>query len=252
MRILRHSELCHSILSVQDEGMTKQPQLGETAFNCPHCSAYAHQRWLRPYVERLPLSEVFVQACSEGIVVGTDAAALNQVVGGIVFSECQHCHRIGTWVHTGLRWPLASSAPEPHEEMPADIVPDYLEAASILQFSPRGAAALLRLCVQSLFKSLGGPGDLNKTIATYSARGLSPQLIDAMDILRVVGNNAVHPGEMDLKDDQQTAGQLFELLNEVVDELIARPARTARLYAKLPAGARTAIEERNSKARGPS
>jgi len=39
-----------------------------------------------------------------------------------------------------------------------------------------------------------------------------------MDSLRVIGNNAVHPGEMDLTDDTEAASALFNLLNFVVEE----------------------------------
>ena len=41
-------------------------------------------------------------------------------------------------------------------EMPTDIKTDFLEAAWVVEISPRAAAALLRLCVQ---KSLIGLGE---------------------------------------------------------------------------------------------
>jgi hypothetical protein len=132
--------------------------------------------------------------------------------------------------------------------MPDSILADYHEAASILSNSPRGAAALLRLCIQKLLDGIGAGANLNDAIAHLSAKGLDPHIIEAMDVLRVVGNNAVHPLEMDLHDDAETATSLFGLLNLVVDELIGKPNRTAAMLARLPEGARRAIEQRNAKA----
>lgn len=62
------------------------------------------------------------------------------------------------------------------------------------------------------------------------------QVQQALDALRVIGNEAVHPGELDLRDDVDTASGLFELINVVVEDRITRPKRVAEMFAKLPAG----------------
>src|SRR5229473_2853992 len=54
------------------------------------------------------------------------------------------------------------------------------------------------------------------------------------DIIRVIGNNAVHPGTIDLRDDQATALALFDLLNLIVDEMITRPREIDEIYKRLP------------------
>jgi hypothetical protein len=133
--------------------------------------------------------------------------------------------------------------------MPAGILPDYQEAAAIVSKSPRGAAALLRLCIQKLMEGLGAGSNLNEAIGKYNGR-LDPHVVEAMDALRVIGNNAVHPLEMDLRDDTETAASLFWLINLVVDELIAKPKRSAEMFAKLPEGARKAIQKRNASMSG--
>jgi len=231
--------------------MSKTPVFGEETFVCPHCGAYAHQLWyfLHP-LERAPGAFTAI-AADKPQVASFGAVGVGHVVAGMAVSGCAHCRGLSLWVGDKLCWPAASLAPSAHAEMPPAVLGDYKEASDILGLSPRGACALIRLCIQKLFAELGAGTDLNKAIATFAGKGLNPQLVHAMDILRVVGNNAVHPGEMDLKDDSETASQLFELLNEIVDELISRPARTARLYAKLPAGARAAIEERDKPKRQP-
>jgi hypothetical protein len=77
---------------------------------------------------------------------------------------------------------------------------------------------------------------------------LSPVIQRSLDIVRVVGNEAVHPGELDLRDDPDTANALFGLINEIVDQMITRPKHIADLYGKLPEAKRRAIEERDSRA----
>jgi len=63
--------------------------------------------------------------------------------------------------------------------------------------------------------------------------------------VRVVGNEAVHPGVMDLKDDRDTAILLFDLLNSVADQTITRQKTVREMYAKLPDAKRKAIEARD-------
>jgi hypothetical protein len=67
--------------------------------------------------------------------------------------------------------------------------------------------------------------------------------------VRVVGNNAVHPGEMDVNDDPRTALALFGLVNEITEAMIARPRRIAELYGSLPEGAREAVAKRDAKSK---
>jgi Domain of unknown function (DUF4145) len=130
--------------------------------------------------------------------------------------------------------------------MPEDVRKDYEEARSIVMQSPRGACALLRLAVQKLCKELGEPGEnINDDIASLVENGLSVEVQRALDTLRVIGNNAVHPGEMDLTDDTETATALFELLNFIVDDRISQPKKRAEIFAKLPTKAVAAIEKRD-------
>jgi hypothetical protein len=60
-----------------------------------------------------------------------------------------------------------------------------------------------------------------------------------------VGNYAVHPGELSKDDVAEVADNLFDLVNQIVEERISRPARHKALFDKLPARAREAIEKRD-------
>lgn len=129
--------------------------------------------------------------------------------------------------------------------MPEDIKVDYLEASKIVQISPRGASALLRLCLVKLCKYLGKDKDINDSIKELVIEGMPILVQQALDSLRVIGNQAVHAGKMDLKDDIDTGIALFYLLNYVVEDRITRNKLISSLYSSLPQSIRDTIDKRN-------
>ena len=132
--------------------------------------------------------------------------------------------------------------------MPPDVRGDYEEPRSIVNRSPRGGRALLRLAVQKLCKDLGEKGkNINEDIAALVKNGLPVEAQKALEVLRVIGNNAVHPGELDLKDDAATASQLFNLLNFIVQDRISEPRQRRKLFDMLPQTAKDQIERRDAK-----
>jgi uncharacterized protein DUF4145 len=204
------------------------PEQGLTAFNCPSCEAFAKQEWFPAYWGR----------------------AMSQSVPFWTLARCGHCGDFSFWVDARLVFPEASSAPPPNPDLPAAILPDYKEASGIVGRSPRGAAALLRLCIQKLCKELGLSGkNINEDIGKLVRRGLSPQIQQALDVVRVIGNNAVHPGELDLRDDQATALKLFSLVNLIGYAMITHPKEISELYAGLPEAAKAGIEKRDKPSR---
>lgn len=144
--------------------------------------------------------------------------------------------------------PSESPVQPPHTDMPQEILLEYDEARSIFGKSPRAAAALLRLALQKLMKVLGEDGEnINNDIKSLVSKGLPVQVQQALDFCRVVGNNAVHPGEINLTDSPDIAQHLFNMINFIVEDRIARPKQIGALYMALPEGARTAIEKRDGK-----
>ena len=142
--------------------------------------------------------------------------------------------------------PHGAGAPAPHVDMPADVQEDYEEARTIVDRSPRGAAALLRLAVQKLMVDLGESGnDINKDIGELVKKGLPVEVQQALDAVRVIGNESVHPGTLNLKDDVDTASALFGLLNFIVDQRISQPKKLQQLYGTLPPAKLAGIQQRD-------
>jgi hypothetical protein len=146
-------------------------------------------------------------------------------------------------------YPHSSSAPLPNQDMPEVVREDYMEARRVFAISPRSAAALLRLSIQRLMPHLGEKGkNINDDIASLVQSGLSEKVRQALDIVRVIGNNAVHPGQIDLNDEPQTAEALFRLVNLIVEKMISEPKHIDNLYSKLPQTKLDEIKRRDGKA----
>lgn len=64
--------------------------------------------------------------------------------------------------------------------------------------------------------------------------------------MRVTGNHAVHPGEIDF-DDTTDVHTLFDLVNIITEDFITRRKRVQKLYDKIPEKEKKKIKERDSK-----
>ena len=76
-------------------------------------------------------------------------------------------------------------------------------------------------------------------------KSLRPEVQKACDIIRITGNNAVHPGKLDIKDNADIVAASFDLIYVIVDELITRPKTMAALMNRMPEGAVKATERRD-------
>ena len=148
--------------------------------------------------------------------------------------------------------PIMPDAPEASSDMPADVKVDYDEARLIAAYSPRSAAALLRLSLQKLCVHLGEPGKhIDTDIRSLAKRPeFGERLIKAADTLRIVGNNSVHPGEMNEQDIDQSCNGLFELLNLIVHAGISQVNDWDDMYKRLPEKARAAAEKKDNREGG--
>jgi hypothetical protein len=64
--------------------------------------------------------------------------------------------------------------------------------------------------------------------------------------VRVIGNHAVHPGQIDLNDTPGVAAALFTLVNLIVHARISQPKESDVLSASLPDAAKEAIARRDA------
>jgi len=210
----------------------KAPLYLEPAFNCPQCGAYSNQEWTYAGKHK--------RQHNTAVHIG--------YIPQLYFAQCAHCNEYSIWHNEAMIYPFGGAAPLPNPDMPDDVKQDYEEARSILSISPRGAAALLRLAVQRLCKHLGEPGEnINNDIKSLVQKGLPVQLQRALDSLRVAGNNAVHPGQLDLYDNADIATRLFGLLNVIVDNQITQPKAISELYdVTVPAPLQQAIASRDA------
>jgi hypothetical protein len=177
------------------------------------------------------------------------SSAYSLKVSNSFYSRCFVCKRLAIWLGDRLTYPSRSAdAPEPNVDLPADIRQDYEEAAEVLPVSPCAAAALLRLAIQKLCCAiLGRDGGIDEMIGELVGQGLPVKVQQALDVVRVVGNEAVHPGTLDLKDDHATTGTLFGLVNLITDVMISQPKHVEALYGALPPAKLAGIEQRNAK-----
>jgi hypothetical protein len=253
------------------------PDVSRLDFNCPHCGAHANQRWftllaramdpaehpnipdaaytqlyeeddsiedevkemLREWCAKMQKGQVFLESSKDGHRV-------NETVYNLHLSRCFSCQSFAVWLHGRLLFPRQTAAPAPNADMPDDVRADFEEARQILDLSPRGSAALLRLCIQKLCEHLGESGkNLDRAIGSLVTKGLDKKIQQSLDVVRVVGNNAVHPGEIDVADSHGVATTLFSLVNLIAYRMVSEPKAVQAAFESLPESARKQIEKRD-------
>jgi hypothetical protein len=168
-------------------------------------------------------------------------------VNNLRLSICEECEEATIWHIDKPLYPKELQGVSPHEDLPEDIIQDFNEARTILDLSPRGAAALARYCVEKLCTHLNGQkiGTLNTAIAKLVAEGLDERIQKKLDLVRITGNDLVHPGFLDDRDNRDMAAYLLQLINEIVEEAISRPKRLEETYNKIDPQKLHAIKSRD-------
>lgn len=214
------------------------PTFHAKAFTCIFCTVLTSMTWVPLWTRRNP----------------------NFKLSAFQLCYCDHCGRNSLWLNTTepdfedeapmtgrLVLPSTVTAPFAHVDLPPECKLDFEEAREISSRSPRGAAALLRLCLQKLCIALGGKGKkVDDDIGMLVRKGLDPKIQQAFDVVRITGNHAVHPGEISLEENPDHVTVMFEMINLIVEELISRPRQIEERFNSLPAGALEAISRRDA------
>ncbi len=200
------------------------PSFDSKKFHCPICGVYAHQVW----------GDLSIHIHPSRFDTPLRAA------------RCGYCNQWSYWYDGKMIVPAEAPVEPRHPDLPEQCITEYDEAREVFAKSPRASAALLRLCIQKLMPVLGQGGkNINADIAALVKDGLPAKVQQALDFCRVVGNNAVHPGTIDLNDTPDIAQNLFRMINFIVEDRITRPNEIEELYNKLPESQLKAVKDRD-------
>ncbi len=209
-----------------------EPATDKKSFTCPHCGVVSLMHFhCISYIDR-------------------DFLGFHERKHGgnswVQVATCHNCCKHILWVDNIYAYPDIV-AEEANSDMPEGVKQLYNEAGLIYNKSPRAACALLRLAIDRLCNELGETDrDINKNIGELVKKGLPASVQQALDVVRVVGNKAVHPGQIAFDvDDVGTATMLMRLLNIIVSRMISEPKEIAGLYDQLPESVKQSITKRD-------
>ena len=203
------------------------PSYRSQNFHCPYCQVFAMQSWS---TQISPFSLIWTSEQGHQLHTGE---AIRIDGENVEVSLCASCGLPTLWVKKTVIYPVVNQSPPANADLPDEIKEVYVEAGAISQQSPRAACALLRLAIEMLLRHLGEKGTINDGIRNLVKKGLDPMIEQSLDIVRVTGNNAVHPGVIDF-DDASDVQPLFELINLIADSLLTRPKKVKELHDRLP------------------
>lgn len=202
-----------------------------SSFTCPHCGAHS----------QMDVSVITVQ---DG---GAYSSEYPESTSYLYIAVCYSCQKKIIWVEEQYIYPEMQYL-QPCDDMPNSVKGLYNEASLIYNKSPRAACALLRLAVECLCNELGETGKIDTMIGNLVKKGLPSIVQKALDAVRVIGNKAVHPGQIAFDvDDKFTAETLMKLLNIITERLITEPKEIEGIFDSLPQSVKDSIEKRDSK-----
>jgi len=232
--------------------LSHEPKYMENNFRCPHCNVLAQQNWFNSYQLNNIIFSIYDHIfldyrtrirdyAQEHIKQFLQTAKssfpreINSFIpSNLAIAVCQSCNKYSIWVDKEMVYPRAIPIEAPNDDLNEEIKSLYIEASKIFIDSPKGAAALLRLALQKFLKQIGKEGkNINNDIKELVEAGLNPKIQKALDLVRVVGNNAVHPGQINLDDNKEIALVLFKVLNMIAEEFITKPKEIDTLYEEI-------------------
>lgn len=200
------------------QGKYIPPGLNMDKFTCPLCHTLAQQSWAHFSRMNFLVGDM-----------GMYKTPYEINGGAVAVSACGSCGEKSLWVGEKMLYPDMGCAPPPNADLPEEVKKIYGEAASILQKSPRAAAALLRLAIDVLCDEQNCKGkNLYEKIQRLGEKNVElHEVIEAMDAVRLVGNAGAHPGAIQINENPKIVAGMFELINYVAEKLITAPKRRA-------------------------
>ncbi|MFB8427029.1 DUF4145 domain-containing protein [Priestia megaterium] len=235
------------------------PSYREKAFNCARCEVLTPHQWFdivepKYHGDAPRVNEIIENKAvyySAGPVYDTPVVERTENDWDLELSVCQHCHQYTIWENEKIIYPSETGLPAPHKDMFDPVREIYQEAALIFNDSPRAAAALLRLAIETMIPLLDDyqvkKGNLNNMIGDLVGQGVPEYIQQSLDTIRIYGNEGIHSGEIVMKDNQETVSFMFEVINNMVEELITRKNKIKEAYSKIPSGKIEAIFKRDNK-----
>ncbi|MED3710046.1 DUF4145 domain-containing protein [Peribacillus frigoritolerans] len=210
------------------------------AFNCPRCGVLAPQEWFPIYKSSENGLTLTRQKSIGGPRVYSQVNSIGKLDWDLTLSICNHCSKYTVWENQLMIYPFETKLPDPHEDLFGDVKGIYEEAALVYKHSPRAAAALLRLGIETMIPQLEEynikKGKINNMIGELVKKDIPEHIQKGLDLIRIYGNEGIHPGEIDLNDNHETVEYLFELINYMTEELITKKRKLNEFYSKLPSG----------------
>ncbi len=228
------------------------PSISAKSFNCPHCNVVSHHNWYLTSLTSLSSSvktpkqlleqenSGLVRTLDEAIEANLDLRHVSVTLPKVqvhplhlfpfFVSKCDNCEEYVLWVYKDIVHPQTVKR-NLHEDLPKDVKDICTEAAAVATLSPVCAAALLRTAIEKLCKHLGyKERSLKATISRMKKENVLDDtlLYEAMESVRLVGNEAVHEGVIQFDDDAHAVGTLFAIVNHVVEKLIGYPKRVKK------------------------
>ena len=212
---------------------------------CPHCGVKSQHKYLNKINGRYEF-KVVLNSNPANFSIHSKYNSNLQDFNAI---QCVVCGNYSLYHQGRMIYPFASNVSKPNDDMLDNVKEIYLEARNVLNISPRSACALLRLALEMLMVELDVDGrTLNDKINNYCDKYNSDnRLIKAFHLLRLVGNDAVHSGVLDVDDNEDIARAMFGILNEIVDETITKKNKMDVIFESLPKNKTDSIKFNYSK-----
>lgn len=245
--------------------------LPETIYYCPYCETktsnavtkFANMSFGND-VESLYFKEFYIldcNTCGQHSILVEKIKPSNQTTNNTKIKSIDKTSTDFTVLSQKFIYPILNRSqrvPKASNSMPEDVKDIYNEAASVFELSPRSAAALIRLTLETLLKKhLVNDG---KTHSLNSMIGMSnmkqPELVtEFMDMIRKAGNEEVHPeyeklehewGDITKDTNKDQVLYMFKYINSICD-LLGVVNKMQSDYDALPESQKQAIQQRNEK-----